>query len=240
MMLKITKVAIPILACAMLSGCMNATAGESIKISESDKNNPVMIQTYDYNGQKIDQVAVNKVDISSNKEIDSALNLRYGQNTIIHDNNPLIAYSGLTNFADQYDKNLAQNTKGFDLAGDKVVPDDKSQPIAGEIYTMFKSKLPDDGTVVLIKSKSGAPIGIFAGHVVNIKDFGSSEDSNALVTIDKHKILMYSCAYTMYPVSAMKSMAEKTRATNTSHQQNVKTRQALPTGSNNNSNNKKK
>lgn len=186
-----------------------------------------MISTYNYEGQKIDQIKTNKVKVEADKNIDSALSVNYGQNRIIHENNPMLIFSGLTNFADQYDKNISNKTY-VDPDGLPLTRFDKSQPIAGEIYGMFKKRLPADGTAVIIKSKSGDPIGIFAGHVVSIKSFDSDDDSNAVVTIDGYKILIYSAAYTIYPISAMKSMYHDTKATTTSHQAQVHTQSITP------------
>lgn len=211
-----------------LSGCASALANTSVRIKQVNSQNPVIISTYNYEGQKIDQIKTDQVKVNADKNIDSALSVRYGQNRIVHDNNPMLIFSGLTNFADQYDKNISNKTY-VDPDGVPLTQFDKSQPIAGEIYGMFKKRLPADGTVVIIKSKSGDPIGIFAGHVVSIKSLDSDDDDfNAIVTIDDHKILIYSAAYTIYPISAMKSMYHDTKATTTSHQAQVHTQSIVP------------
>lgn len=240
-MLKIHKKLITSLTIAAigvsLSGCTSALSDTSVHIKQANSKNPVMISTYNYEGQKIDQIKTNQVKVEADKNIDSALSVKYGQNRIIHENNPMLIFSGLTNFADQYDKNISNKTY-VDPDGLPLTRFDKSQPIAGEIYGMFKKRLPADGTAVIIKSKSGDPIGIFAGHVVSIKSFDSNDDSNAVVTIDGHKILIYSAAYTIYPISAMKSMYHDTKATTTSHQAQVHTQSITPKIDNSKSNKK--
>lgn len=220
-----------------LSGCTSALSDTSVHIKQVNSENPVMISTYNYEGQKVDQIKTNQVKVKADQNIDSALSVKYGQNRIIHENNPMLIFSGLTNFADQYDKNISNKTY-VDPDGVPLTRFDKSQPIAGEIYGMFKKRLPADGTAVIIKSKSGDPIGIFAGHVVSIKSFDSDDDSNAVVTIDSHKILIYNAAYTIYPISAMKSMYHDTKATTTSHQAQVHTQSITPKIGNSKSNKK--
>lgn len=211
-----------------LSGCASALANTSVRIKQVNSQNPVIISTYNYEGQKIDQIKTDQVKVNADKNIDSALSVRYGQNRIVHDNNPMLIFSGLTNFADQYDKNISNKTY-VDPEGVALTQFDKSQPIAGEIYGMFKKRLPANGTAVIIKSKFGDPIGIFTGHVVSIKSLDSDDDDfNAVVTIDDHKILIYSAAYTIYPISAMKSMYHDTKATTTSHQAQVHTQSIVP------------
>ena len=223
----------------LLGGCSSALSDTSVSIKEVNAENPVIISTYNYEGQKIDQIKTNQVKVKADEHIDSALSVKYGQNRIVHENNPMLIFSDLTNFADQYDKNIADKTY-INPDGIALARLDKSQPIAGEIYGMFKKKLPADGTAVIIKSKSGDPIGIFAGHMVSIKSFDSDDDdSNAVVTIDSHKILIYSAAYTIYPISAMKSMYHDTKATTTSHQAQVHTQTVSPKIADNSKNGKK-
>lgn len=216
-----------LLSCLFLTGCTSALNDHQVSIKEANKKSPVIVSTYDYQGQKVDQVKMTAVKIKSNNQITSAIDVKYDENKIVHNNNPLIVYSGLTNFADQYDKNIA-NSKYIDEYGNPVKNPDKSHPIAGEIYGMFKKEFPEDGTVVIIKSKSGAPIGIFAGHIVRVKDFGDSENSNAYITLDNRRVFIYNSAYTIYPVSALKSMYYNHKATGTSHQAGVQTKSVAP------------
>lgn len=221
------KFATLLLTCStMLSGCASALSGQHIKLKQID-NYPVIVSTYDYQGQKVDNFKLKQADIVSDSKISNAIDVKYGQNKIIHANNPMIAYVNLTNFADQYDRNIAN--KGYiDAFGNKIMASSKAHPESGEIYGMFHDQFPSDGTVVIIKSDSGSPIGIFAGHEVSVKDFGNDDKSTAEIMLDGHKIFIYNTAYTLYPVSALKAMYKNHKATNTSHQAGVKTKSVLP------------
>lgn len=210
----------------LLSGCESALSGRHIKLKEID-DNPIIVSTYDYQGQKVDNFKLKSADIMSDRKISNAIDIKYGQNKIIHANNPMIAYVNLTNFADQYDKNIA-NKKYVDAFGNKIMASSKDHPEAGEIYGMFKDQFPSDGTVMIVKSDSGSPIGIFAGHEVSVKDFGNDDKSTAEIILDGHKIFIYNTAYTMYPVSALKAMYKNRKATNTSHQAGIKTKSIMP------------
>lgn len=210
-----------------LSGCVaNATNDKTIKIPEQD-GVPNTVSTYDYQGQKVDQLKVKNTKIKSDSKIDTAINVVYSQNKVIHANNPLLIYNHITNFADQYDENLA-NKHYVDPEGNAIGTYDKSKAVSGIIYGMFENKFPSDGTVVVVKSKSGAPIGIFAGHVVSLKNFGNTDNDNALITLDGHEIFIYNAAYTLYPISAMKSMYQDKVATGISHQAGIKTKTVEP------------
>ena len=210
----------------MLSGCASALSGRHIKLKEID-NHPIIVSTYDYQGQKVDNFKLKQADIVSDSKISNAIDVKYGQNKIIHANNPMIAYVNLTNFADQYDENIA-NKKYIDVFGNRIVALNKAHPEAGEIYGMFRDRFPSDGTVVIIKSDSGSPIGIFAGHEVSVKDFGDDDKSTAEITLDGHKTFIHNTAYTLYPVSALKAMYKNHKATDTSHQAGVKTKSIIP------------
>ena len=73
-----------------LSGCASALANTSVRIKQVNSQNPVIISTYNYEGQKIDQIKTDQVKVNADKNIDSALSVRYGQNRIVHDNNPML------------------------------------------------------------------------------------------------------------------------------------------------------
>lgn len=226
-MKKKRLIALAISATFLLTGCTSALNDQSVKITEKNPETPIIVSTYDFQGQKVDQIKLAKIKITSDDKINSAIDVKYGQNKIVHNNNPMLIYNDLTNFADQYDKNIT-NKHYLDEYGNPVSIANKSIPLSGSIYGMFKKQLPSDGTAVIIKSKSGAPIGIFAGHVVSVKDFGDSENSNAVITLDGHKIFIYNSAYTLYPISAMESMYHNKKATNISHQAGIKTKSVTP------------
>lgn len=208
------------------AGCESTLQDQKITMKQDSKQ-PVHVATYDYQGQKVDQLKLEKITIQADKKISEAIDINYGQNQVIHDNNPLIAYQNLTNYADRYDQ-IISNNAGFDVYGNQIKPDDKSEPVAGEIYGMFKKELPQNGNVLIVKTRSGAPIGIFAGKAIKLADFGDSDDSDAIVNIDHDRVFIFNAAYTIYPISAMQSMWTKSKATEKRHQAKVATKQVTP------------
>lgn len=233
------KMKVGLLACCalILTGCSSAVDG-TVHLNKMN-HQPVSLETYDTNGQIIDKLKLPSIKISADKDISTAIDIKYGQNKVLNSSTPLLAFNDLTNFIDKYNKNIS-NQRYVDNFGHGVLyGNNKSVPVSSEVYGMFSDKLPKDGSVIIVKTNSGSPIGIFAGHVMNVKDFGNDDSANAVITIDGHKLFIYNAAYTIYPISALKAMYQNREATVTSHQAGVKTKSTIPPVPSTSNNNKK-
>ncbi len=77
---------------------------------------PLIVSTYDANGQKIDQIKAKSVHIhtdremsktdSSGNEKSSVIDVDYGKHRMTHVGSTLIAYEGLTNYEDKFTKHV--------------------------------------------------------------------------------------------------------------------------------------
>lgn len=77
---------------------------------------PLTVSTYDSNGQKIDQIRAKSVNIhidkkmsqknSTGTEKSSVIDVDYGSNRMIHVGSTMIAYEGLKNYEDYFNKKL--------------------------------------------------------------------------------------------------------------------------------------
>lgn len=200
-----------------LSGCASDLEGHSVKISQTS-NQPININTYTNDGQKIDSIKTSQIKIKDDNKLDPAIDITYGENKIIHTGSSLIAYQGLTNYMDAY-RHLQAKTNTQDVLRDK------SLPVAGTIYQNFKGSLQniEHRNLILVKSQTGTPIGAFVGSDIHVKEIGGTDFSNSIITIDDHKLFVYDCSYTIYPTSALKATGQNTKAPRTQKQDSVKT-----------------
>ena len=216
-----------------LSGCVSSMSGHKVVLEESSNEHPVIVNNYDYQGQKVDQFKLNKATIKSDNEITSAIDVDYGENRIIHSSSALIAYTGVTNYADRY---AAYNARQATLApyekNTHQAVNNKSLPTSGDVYHLYHHEWPTNGTVVEVKTGSGSLIGCFVGYKASLTDFGISDNSTAIINLDGHKIFVHDVSYTLYPISAMKSMDDNNKATNRSLQADVKTHDGLADATN--------
>ncbi|MBI0151326.1 DUF5052 family protein, partial [Bifidobacterium sp. M0353] len=92
----------------VLSGCAFFENAE-IEIKQNTAGLPLQISTYDFNGQKIDEIKTSKAKIhtdrkmsekSDGKENSSVIDIDYGSNRTIHVGSTLIAYEGIKNYTD--------------------------------------------------------------------------------------------------------------------------------------------
>lgn len=213
-----------VLASLSLSGCVASLGGHDVSMKETDKNSPVYVDTYDYQGQKADQFKLSSIKIKEDKRIANAIDVDYGENKIVHSSSSLIAYQGVNNYADRYSSMIA--TRQLDnpsISQGKNAATNKSLPTAGDIYYKYRKQIPANGTVVEVKTQSGSLIGYFAGHRASVLDFGNDDNANAVIKLDDHKIFLYNASYTLYPVSAAKSMWQDKKATTTAMQADIKT-----------------
>ena len=161
---------------------------------------PLIVSTYDANGQKIDQIKAKSVHIhtdsemsktdSSGNEKSSVIDVDYGNKRMTHVGSTLIAYEGLTNYEDKFTKhvNIADHTKSI--------------PLLNSMYQDFKNDWSGDSKVVMIRSQLGLPLAVFTGKHVSIHQ---SDMKNATkFVIDGHRLLVYRADYTIYPISSLK------------------------------------
>lgn len=199
-----------------LAGCTSELGGHNVKINQSTAS-PIIIDTYNNDGQKIDQLKTGSIEIEDDKKLDPAIDITYGNNKLIHTSSTLIAYEGLHNYMDNY------RTWQSQLQNQNIIAN-KAKPSLASIYEhtpdAFHNK---DRNVVIIKSQDGTPIGVFVGQKVKICQIGESDFPNSIITIDGHQLFVYDCSYTTYPITALQAMAKSDKVNAIKHQSNVKT-----------------
>ena len=192
----------------VLSGCSIFKNAE-IQLKQSTVGLPLQISTYDFNGQKIDEIKTSTANIHTDrqmsektdgKENSSVIDIDYGSNRTIHVGSTLIAYEGIKNYADVYNHNH-KHTK-IDATQDKSIP------FVTNIYKDFQNAWGKgyNGTVVFVKSQSGVPIGAFYGKKVSVHKSDIKNATNFVV--DGHRLFCYRCEYTTYSLSSLKKMSE--------------------------------
>lgn len=206
-----------------LSGCDSTLNGHIVKLKQTTPTRPVIAVNYDYQGQKVDQFKTNNLKIQSDNKVLTAIDASYGQNKIVHSSSAFMAYQGVTNYADKYYNQVSEKAMRNGVTTQVV---NKALPTAGDIYHEFAKEWPDNGTVVEVKTQSGSLIGLFVGQRASLTDFGSDGNANAVVNLDGNKIFLYSASYTLYPISAAKSMYHNNKTTNRAMQASIKTHDA--------------
>lgn len=162
---------------------------------------PLTVSTYDFDGQKIDQVKAKSADIHTDSEMSktdsngneqsSVIDVDYGNKRITHVGSTLIAYEGMKNYEDQFSKHV------------NIDDHEKSVPLLNSMYQDFKNQWNSQARVVMIRSQSGKPIAVFVGNHVSVQ---STEMKNSTkFTVDGHRLFAYRCDYTVYPMSSIKS-----------------------------------
>lgn len=162
---------------------------------------PLTVSTYDSNGQKIDQIRAKSVNIhidkkmsqknSTGTEKSSVIDVDYGSNRMIHVGSTMIAYEGLKNYEDYFNKKV------------KINDQNRSVPLLNTMYQNFKNDWSGSSRVVMIKSQLGMPIAVFVGNHVSIH---KSDMKNATqFVIDGHRLFVYRADYTVYPMSSLKA-----------------------------------
>lgn len=162
---------------------------------------PLTVSTYDFDGQKIDQVKaksayihtdseMSKIDSDGNEQ-SSVIDVDYGNKRMTHVGSTLIAYEGMKNYEDQFSKHV------------NIDDHEKSVPLLNSMYQDFKNQWNSQARVVMIRSQSGKPIAVFVGNHVSVQ---STEMKNSTkFTVDGHRLFAYRCDYTVYPMSSIKS-----------------------------------
>lgn len=212
-----------------LNACQGELQGHDIEFTRAQ------LTTYDNNGEKNEQVNFKHVEVTDDPKIDSAIDLKYGENKIIYSKSSMIvSEKPLTNYYDKYIKLLKQ--QGFDPNN----PPDVKLPIQARIYKTFKNKFTKHSNVLLIKSPQGQLIGVYIGQNINIKQLNTDDDtSNLITTINGNKLLAYDVNYAIYPATTIRAMYTNSNAPNEKLNKTVTAKQATPTDSNNSKKSKK-
>lgn len=202
----------------VLSACQGELQGHALSFSRAQ------LQTYDNTGQKTEQVNFKHVKIEDDPKIDSAIDLKYGENKIIYSKSSLIiTEKPLINYYDQYIKVIKQ--QGFNL---NTVPNNKL-PIQARIYKEFKDKFTKHSNVLLIKSPQGQLIGVFIGQNISFKQLNDDNDtSNLITTINGDKLFAYNVSYAVYPATTIQAMYTNKTASNEKQQKTVNAKQIVP------------
>lgn len=161
---------------------------------------PLTISTYDFDGQKIDQVKTKSANIhtdntmskidSNGNEKSSVLDIDYGNNRMIHVGSTMIAYEGLKNYQDKFNQHTRINDQNH------------SVPILNSMYQDFKNQWNSQARVIMIRSQSGKPIATFVGDHISIHD--TDMKNTTKFVIDGHRLIAYRCDYTIYPMDSVK------------------------------------
>lgn len=161
---------------------------------------PLTISTYDFDGQKIDQVKTKSADIhtdntmsksdSNGNEKSSVIDVDYGNNRMIRVGSTMIAYEGLKNYQDEFNQHVNVNDQN------------RSVPILNSMYQDFKNQWNSQARVVMIRSQSGKPIATFVGNHVSIHN--TNMKNTTKFVIDGHQLIVYRCDYTVYPMNSIK------------------------------------
>lgn len=164
---------------------------------------PLTISTYDFDGQKIDQVKTKSANIhtdntmsktdSNGNEKSSVLDIDYGNNRMIHVGSTMIAYEGLKNYQDKFNQHTNINDQN------------RSVPILNSMYQDFKNQWNSQARVIMIRSQSGKPIATFVGNHVSIHN--TDMKNTTKFVIDGHRLIAYRCDYTIYPMNSVKKSA---------------------------------
>lgn len=197
------KIALFFTACIVLltvAGCSNIQNWE-LSLRSKIGGLPLTVSTYDANGQKIDQIKAKSVNIhtdkklsqkdSSGKESSSVIDVDYGNKRMTHVGSTLIAYEGLKNYEDAYNKKHVN-----------ISDQNKSVPLLNSMYQDFKNDWNGNQKVVMIRSQLGMPIAVFAGNHVSIHK--SEMKNSTQFVIDGHRLFVYRADYTIYPIASLK------------------------------------
>lgn len=201
----------------LLSGCSDIDFSHHFKLTSFSK--PVVIASYAFDGQKLSQIKTDSASIKTDPNTigtdPEALDITYGQNKTVHQGTSLIAYSGLTNYADKYQQYLNSQ---------EPIQETNAIPTMSRFYDCYKEMLTQpkmqDRTVVCVNSRDGSIIGAFIGQKVVVH---SGYDTITKLSIDKHDLLAYRSSYETYPVKVLESMSQNKKAPKQNHQKQVKT-----------------
>ena len=163
---------------------------------------PFTVSTYDYDGQKIDQIKGKSVHIetykpmskknSSGDEQSKVIDVEFGGQQMIHVGSSLIANEGLRNYEDTFSKKVAITDK------------QRSIPVLSIMYNNFRNDWLSKGKVIMIRSQAGKPIAVYAGNKVRVS--ATDMPSTTQINVDGHRLFIYRCDYSIYDMETIKKM----------------------------------
>lgn len=214
MKLKKLLLIIPII---FLSACSDYKVSQSFR--ETRFTNPVIIASYDNNGQKLSQIKASQAhletDINTVGSSVQALDIYYDQNKTVFQGSSLIAYSGLTNYAADF-QNYQTKTQ--------ILPE-KSKPEYGDFYRYYENKFKhqdfQNQNAIFVTSKNGSMIGAFVGSKIEIHS--GQNEAVTQIRLDNHQIMLYKAYYSTYPISSLKAMSQNEKTAKNKHIKPVKT-----------------
>lgn len=163
---------------------------------------PFTVSTYDYDGQKIDQIKGKSVHIetykpmskknSSGDEQSKVIDVEFGGQQMIHVGSSLIANEGLRNYEDTFSKKVTITDK------------QRSIPVLSIMYNNFRNDWLSKGKVIMIRSQAGKPIAVYAGNKVRVST--TDMPSTTQINVDSHRLFIYRCDYSIYDMETIKKM----------------------------------
>ena len=163
---------------------------------------PFTVSTYDYDGQKIDQIKGKSVHIetykpmskknSSGDEQSKVIDVEFGGQQMIHVGSSLIANEGLRNYEDTFSKKVTITDK------------QRSIPVLSIMYNNFRNDWLSKGKVIMIRSQDGKPIAVYAGNKVRVS--ATDMPSTTQINVDGHRLFIYRCDYSIYDMETIKKM----------------------------------
>lgn len=163
---------------------------------------PFTVSTYDYDGQKIDQIKGKSVHIetykpmskknSSGDEQSKVIDVEFGGQQMIHVGSSLIANKGLRNYEDTFSKKVTITDK------------QRSIPVLSIMYNNFRNDWLSKGKVIMIRSQAGKPIAVYAGNKVRVS--ATDMPSTTQINVDGHRLFIYRCDYSIYDMETIKKM----------------------------------
>ena len=163
---------------------------------------PFTVSTYDYDGQKIDQIKGKSVHIETYKpmskknsngdEQSKVIDVEFGGQQMIHVGSSLIANEGLRNYEDTFSKKVTITDK------------QRSIPVLSIMYNNFRNDWLSKGKVIMIRSQAGKPIAVYAGNKVRVST--TDMPSTTQINVDGHRLFIYRCDYSIYDMETIKKM----------------------------------
>lgn len=161
------------------------------------------IQTFDAQGQVIDNVKGNSISVETDNRFDikgsdgevtkesSVLNIQVGGKQMYHVGSSLV-------MQEQGTTNILNNTN----ARAEVNDTDSSVPFLSRLKNEFKNDFTGQNMTVLIRSQQGLPIAVFTGDEVSTFQAENIPNSTALL-IDGKRVFLYRVDFSIYDTSLL-------------------------------------
>ena len=161
------------------------------------------IQTFDAQGQVIDNVKGNSISVETDNRFDikgsdgsvtkesSVLNIKVGGKQMYHVGSSLV-------MQEQGTTNILNNTN----ARAEVNDTDSSVPFLSRLKNEFKNDFTGQNMTVLIRSQQGIPIAVFTGDNVSTFQAENIPNSTALL-IDDKRVFLYRVDFSIYDTSLL-------------------------------------